>query len=289
MSIGRALRLVSVIVVVTGFHWSAATAQPVQITFSGDNAYHPKWSPDGTRIAYTKRAASDVGVWMMPAAGGTAQQLDLGKTGDLAFSWSPDGSKIVFDAYPASGPPGNLYVIDLPTGNVRQLTDYNGSENHPDWSPGGSTIAFTWKGEIWTIPAGGGSPTRITSGHNDWHPCWSPDGTTIAFTSDRSGDTNIFTVRATGGVPRQITTHPEDDDRASWSPDGTRIVFNSNRSGSVDIWTITLADGALERITTHSACDSHANWSPDGSKIAFASQRGGSFDVWVMDTRAGAR
>jgi len=278
--------IISIFIFLIGLISFDGYAQLTQITSSSANEYHPKWSPDGATLAFTKRTDQDVGIWLIPATGGTAEQININKDGDLAFCWSPDGSKIVFDAYPPSGPPADLYFLDISSDNIQQLTNYQGSENHPAWLPDGSRIVFTWRGEIWTIPAAGGPPTQITSFHDDWHPCWSPDGSTIAFTSNRSGHKDIWTVPVTGGTPTQLTTDPADDDRACWSPDGLKIAFESKRSGNADIWILSLNDKSLKQLTFNNAYDSHADWSPDGSKIAFASQRNGDLDVWVSDVPA---
>lgn len=88
------------------------------------------------------------------------------------------------------------------------------AEDSPLWmrycaiSPDGEQIAFTYKGDIYTVPVEGGKALQITSnqGH-DTHPVWSPDGKNIAFASDREGSMDIFIVGKDGGVPRRLTTH----------------------------------------------------------------------------------
>lgn len=75
-------------------------------------------------------------------------------------------------------------------------------------SPDGKTIAFTYKGQIFTVPATGGDATRITSGSSyNTTPFWSPDGKTLAFSSDREGSADIYVVDPNGGRPRRLTTH----------------------------------------------------------------------------------
>ncbi|MBQ5662800.1 MAG: PD40 domain-containing protein, partial [Bacteroidaceae bacterium] len=79
----------------------------------------------------------------------------------------------------------------------------------------------------------------------------SPDGTTIAFTYQ--GD--IFTVPATGGETRQITSLDSYDTTPIWSPDGENIVFSSNREGSFDLYIVSKKGGTPKRLTTHSAAE----------------------------------
>ncbi len=74
-------------------------------------------------------------------------------------------------------------------------------------SPDGSTIAFTYRGDIYTVPFGGGAARRITSDAAfDSSPVWSPDGSRIAFASDREGTDDVYIVDALGGTPVRLTT-----------------------------------------------------------------------------------
>ena len=73
-------------------------------------------------------------------------------------------------------------------------------------SPDGSRIAFTYKGDIYTVPVAGGRASRLTADPAvDSNPMWSPDGTKIAFASMRDGGQNIYVMGANGGTPRRIT------------------------------------------------------------------------------------
>lgn len=75
-------------------------------------------------------------------------------------------------------------------------------------SPDGKDIAFTYKGQIFTVPVQGGDARQLTSGSSyNTTPHWSPDSKTIAFCSDREGSNDIFVVDRNGGTPRRVTTH----------------------------------------------------------------------------------
>lgn len=75
-------------------------------------------------------------------------------------------------------------------------------------SPDGGTIAFTYKGDIYTVPANGGKATQLTTNPaHDTRPVWSPDGKQIAFASNRGGNFDVYLMSKEGGVPRQLTTH----------------------------------------------------------------------------------
>jgi Tol biopolymer transport system component len=104
--------------------------------------------------------------------------------------------------------------------------------------------------DIWTVPAGGGARTQITTDpSSDIFLSWSPDGTEIAFESDRSGNNDIWTITVADGTATQITTDPAWDVHPSWSPDGTTIAFHSERSGNPDIWCIKPDHTSIEPIS----------------------------------------
>jgi len=75
-------------------------------------------------------------------------------------------------------------------------------------SPDGQKIAFSYKGDIYTVAAAGGRAEQITTHPaHDTRPVWSPDGKTIAFASNREGSFDLYIVPARGGEPKRLTTH----------------------------------------------------------------------------------
>ena len=78
---------------------------------------------------------------------------------------------------------------------------------YPAISPDGNTIAFSYKGDIFTVGANGGQARQLTTNPaHDYMPVWSPDGSKIAFASNREGSMDIYIVDAQGGVPKRLTT-----------------------------------------------------------------------------------
>ena len=151
----------------------------------GDQRY-PSFSPDGRHIAYMSRSEGGTAdIWIADADGTGAHMLyDSGRE-DSAPAWSPDGTKLAFETHgPVESVDGDIFVLDLPTGRVTQLTaDPPGAPVHdegPAWSPDGTMIAFTSEradpaGDVWIMQADGSNPRRLTTNSIlDESPDWQP-------------------------------------------------------------------------------------------------------------------
>ena len=121
----------------------------------------------------------------------------------------------------------------LATGTAMSFAD-----NAPKWlrdaaiSPDGSTVAFTYKGDIFTVPVKGGKATQITSNQDyDGVPVWSKDGKNIVFLSTREGSDDIFITSAKGGTPRRLTTSSGNEKPLTFLNDSILLFSASNLPG----------------------------------------------------------
>ncbi|WP_427450484.1 amidohydrolase family protein [Litorimonas sp. WD9-15] len=180
-------------------------------------------------------------------------------------------------------PPGDKRKIDI---NVDE-----GTWMSLDVSPDGKTIAFDLLGDIYTMPATGGTAKNIASGMAwDMQPRFSPDGKEIAFTSDRAGGDNIWVMDVDGENARQITKETfRLMNNPTWSPDGTYIAakkhFTTSRSlGTGEIWLYHTKGGSGVQLVkkpseTHQKELGEPIFAPDGKSIYYTQNTtpGGQF------------
>lgn len=145
-----------------------------------------------------------------------------------------------------------------------------------------ATPAAVLDWDLYTIPAAGGEPTRLTDTPEfEQYPAWSADGREIAFARGHvMTNIDIYVMAADGGGERRLTEHPERDEQPAWSPDGGTIAFLSHRDGDVAIWLMDPDGGNKRKL----ALGREPAWSPDGNHIAFTSgQYDGNDEIYLID------
>jgi TolB protein len=190
------------------------------------------------------------------------------------------GGRVVFHRQEEGGR-FNIYILDLKTGELTQLTEGTGNNYDPVWSPDGTRIAFMSDREqrppystLWVMNADGTEqrPLLASTRYLELGPTWSPDGTRIAFQSDRDGNADIFIFDLRSESLTNLTQHPNVDANPAWSPDGAQIAFASDRASNPEIWVISADGSGLRQITTSPTLgDWRPAWSPDGRSLIFES------------------
>ena len=245
---------------------------------------------------------------LLASVAGSASAAPSGENARLLRFPATNSSEVVFSYA------GDLWTVPIQGGEARRLTSHIGYEMLARYSPDGKTIAFTGEydgnREVYSIPAGGGEPVRLTytatngrddlgdrMGPNNMVLAWSPDGKKIVF-RNRTGDGFeglLWTIGPEGGMPRQIPL-PEGG-WCSYSPDGSQLAYNRvmrefrtwkyYRGGMADdIWIYNPGQGKVTNITNNDAQDIFPMWV--GEEIYFASDRDMTMNLFVYNTRTGA-
>lgn len=191
--------------------FGVAGGRPTRLTHvAGVWDTEPAWSPDGSRIAFTRMYESGSGrseLWMMNADG--TGQRSLGVEG-FGARWSPDGSRFVFASDRAGS--WDLYVCGVEGTDVAPLAATPSDEGSPVWSPDGSQIAYTSNAdgdhEVFVSASDGSNARQLThDGSAQHYPRWSPDGSLIAFDSQLPGGgvRDVYVMGSDGSNPRRVT------------------------------------------------------------------------------------
>jgi tricorn protease len=133
-------------------------------------------------------------------------------------------------------------------------------------------ITFVYGGDIWLVDKNGGTAIPVTNspGEELW-PRFSPDGKYIAYTANYNGNSDVFVLPVTGGVPTRVTYNAFPDRMVDWHPDGKRLLFASARENGVSrlnqFFLVDKNGGFPEKLQV--PYGELASFSPDGNKLAY--------------------
>jgi dipeptidyl aminopeptidase/acylaminoacyl peptidase len=130
-------------------------------------------------------------------------------------------------------------------------------------------------------------PDQVASVGGVYDFTWAPDGKHIAYISTQSGNSEVWIIASTGGVPRRITSTAVSKKQPRWSNDGKSIAFvGVQAAGAGDILTINLADETITNLTESAEDERNPAWGPDSRKIAFTQRLSGRAQTVIMDLEA---
>ncbi|MEM7332314.1 MAG: S9 family peptidase [Chloroflexota bacterium] len=313
--------------------------QKQQFTFGDYTDTSPRWSPDGQAIAFlsNRKNEQQMQIYILPFTGGEARPLTDLKGSFAEYSWSPDGTKLLAQfrkidedalerqedekkkklgvvarhitslGYKFDGAGylpkemWHIWIIDVATGESKQLTDGESHESDLTWSPDGTQILFTsnrhpnWilnpkEDSFYRIPAEGGDMVRLASNNGrKGSPAYSPDGTKIAFLGTEdvghfSQNSNLYVMSADGGDAQNLTKAYDltispstlgdtgsgtPFPRPVWSLDGQKIYVIASDKGDQPIVAVNNDGSGIERLVGDGGIIDGFTMSNDQTQIAF--------------------
>ena len=252
-----------------------------QVRLTTSLAYddQPKWSPDGSKIAFMSGRDGNLEIYTMNADGSAQTRITNNPLADGFPAWSHDGTKIAFVRGNLNSPSTfEIFVMNADGSNQTQLTTDSAIDGVPSWSPDSAKIVFMSGGssvfdpnsfEIFVMNANGSNRTRLTNNTiADGQPSYSPDGTKILFASGNAMNPNgieIFVMNADGSNRIQLTTNNVTDGFPAWSFDGSNIVFASGSVAdetTVELFVMNANGSNRSKLTSNSEVDWFPDWEP---------------------------
>jgi dipeptidyl aminopeptidase/acylaminoacyl peptidase len=266
---------------------------PRRFTAGPRRDIEPRWSPDGTRLAFlSERAPKDkLQLYVMPADGGEPTKLTALENGVSSPAWSPDGTRLAFVSPVGGQREPDSEEEKRKSRPARVITSVKYRFN-------GEGFTYDRRPHVFVVSTDGSAPGQVSDGDFiDADPTWSPDGGSIVFSSARHTErddddaSDLWRVDAKGGIPQRLTATTGPVMLPAFSPDGRSIAYLArpakNAYGRHVRLYVVPSEGAGSAMCLTSALDRSCGalhvrplWSPDGRSIVVAGEDRGDVGLW---------
>jgi dipeptidyl aminopeptidase/acylaminoacyl peptidase len=296
-----------------------------------DRDHSPRWSPDGKQIAFVSNRGEKNQLFVARLDGGEPRQVTDAPHGISQPAWSPDGKRIAYSArvgehkddkektpaeknaprvirdlrYKLDGIGFfderrlHIFVVDVASGESKQITSGDYFDDQPAWSPNGKSIAFVsdrqakrhqrqWCGDVWIVPSDGGRARKVTRSRGAAaHPTFSPNGRQIAYVGHEHGsggfaaNVHLMVVATAGGAPRPVSAAIDRSVSGwpafasgrtfHWTPDGKSLLFLAVDRGTQSVFRADTQGKQVQKVIGGDRQIDSFALSPDGRRVAFTS------------------